>query len=581
MSYTNVRLLLVSALVIFSTLVGCKKDPEKTISSEKKISLLSVKDANGNEVSYSTNETKDKLEIAVPSGTDIKGLAISCKSSERVTISPDPATIKDYSKPVEFVVTSEDGSEQTYSITVARTGNSITKFTFNVAGKSINGVIDETTKTIKARLPLGTPLKGLKPEIEVSEGATVARVEKGDDFTYSVKYVVTSEDNHSSSYIVIVVVSIVADEADNFIREFSFTAADNGFKYDINGLISESAIWVEFPFGTPLTGLKPKIEISDKASITSDIATEGDFSKPVKYTVTAENNDKKVYTLNVKVTPASTDNRIYKFYFLLNSKSGYGVINDTDNTIVVSLPSGSKLTGLKPVIGLSNPGATITSDATTEGDFTKPVKYAVTAQNNDIRVYTVTVTIAPPRPDNSITRFAFWVDGRTVKGVIDETAKTIVVMLPFGTPLTGLMPTIEISEGATVSPDIGTRVDFTKPVFYTVTAENSNQKVYTVTVTVAKTVAKTGNKITKFTFYVDGNSIDAVIDEKTHNIVAKLPFGTPLTGLKYSIEVSQGATVETSDNVAEGDFRLRIIKYLVTAENEDVTTYLLEVTTSQ
>jgi len=47
--------------------------------------------------------------------------------------------------------------------------------------------------------------------------------------------------------------------------------------------------------------------------------------------------------------------------------------------------------------------------------------------------------------------------------------------------LTSLIPIIETSEGATLSPAPGTACDFTKPVIFTVTSENKEyQKVYTI-----------------------------------------------------------------------------------------------------
>jgi hypothetical protein len=71
----------------------------------------------------------------------------------------------------------------------------------------------------------------------------------------------------------------------------------------------------------------------------------------------------------------------------------------------------------------------------------------------------------------------------TVQGVIDEEAKTINAIVPHGTNLGSLAPTITVSPGATVSPASGEVQDFTSQVVYTVTAENGTQAVYTVTVT--------------------------------------------------------------------------------------------------
>ncbi len=67
-------------------------------------------------------------------------------------------------------------------------------------------------------------------------------------------------------------------------------------------------------------------------------------------------------------------------------------------------------------------------------------------------------------------------------GIIDEENKTISVNVPEGVDLTALIPTIEYSENATISPLSGVSTDFTQPVQYTVT-NNTATSVYTVTVT--------------------------------------------------------------------------------------------------
>ena len=71
-----------------------------------------------------------------------------------------------------------------------------------------------------------------------------------------------------------------------------------------------------------------------------------------------------------------------------------------------------------------------------------------------------------------------------VEATIDESAKTIVAVVPFGTNVTGLVPMITISEKASVVPASGTVVDFTNPVNFTVTAEDGSTVVYKATVTV-------------------------------------------------------------------------------------------------
>ena len=68
------------------------------------------------------------------------------------------------------------------------------------------------------------------------------------------------------------------------------------------------------------------------------------------------------------------------------------------------------------------------------------------------------------------------------EGVIDQKAKTVSVQVPESTDVTALVPTITVSENATVSPASGVAQDFTNPVIYTVTAEDGSTADYIVTV---------------------------------------------------------------------------------------------------
>ena len=83
--------------------------------------------------------------------------------------------------------------------------------------------------------------------------------------------------------------------------------------------------------------------------------------------------------------------------------------------------------------------------------------------------------------DKQITSFSFATPPAI--GVINEKAKSIAVQVPDGTDVTALVPTITVSEKATVSPTSGVAQNFTNSVTYTVTAENGNTQAYIVTVT--------------------------------------------------------------------------------------------------
>ena len=84
----------------------------------------------------------------------------------------------------------------------------------------------------------------------------------------------------------------------------------------------------------------------------------------------------------------------------------------------------------------------------------------------------------------------FSIDGHQAE--IDEAAKTVTLVLPHGTTLTNLTPTLTVSSGATYTPT-GAQ-DFSAPVTYTVTSEDkSATATYTVTVTAASEASGLGS----------------------------------------------------------------------------------------
>lgn len=79
----------------------------------------------------------------------------------------------------------------------------------------------------------------------------------------------------------------------------------------------------------------------------------------------------------------------------------------------------------------------------------------------------------------AITAFGFTTPAAV--GVVTEATHSIVISVPSGTNVTALVPTITHT-GASISPASGTPQNFTNPVVYTVTAQDSTTQAYTVTV---------------------------------------------------------------------------------------------------
>ena len=156
-----------------------------------------------------------------------------------------------------------------------------------------------------------------------------------------------------------------------------------------------------------------------------------------------------------------------------------GFIDEDSKTVVLDFPEGTEVSRLTPTITIST-YATIEPESGVMQDFTNPVYYTVTAMNGTTAQYMVTAVVHDI--DNEKSILSFTIDG--VEGEINEVAKTVTLLMPEGTDVTELVPTIEVSEGATVSPASGEAQDFTNPVTYTVTAMNGTTAEYTASVVV-------------------------------------------------------------------------------------------------
>ena len=149
------------------------------------------------------------------------------------------------------------------------------------------------------------------------------------------------------------------------------------------------------------------------------------------------------------------------------------------NNYTVALPSTVDLKNLTPPKIVVSPKANYQSKDST--DFSEPVKYIVTAENGSKKEYTLKV-IRTLSSQKQLISVSFSVGDKTF--VANATNKYTTAKLPITTDLTKLTPTLEISDKATYEPKDQT--DFSKPVTYTLKAENGTIKKYIVRVTIRK-----------------------------------------------------------------------------------------------
>ena len=281
------------------------------------------------------------------------------------------------------------------------------------------------------------------------------------------------------------------------------------------------------------------------------------------------------------VAPAIT-----AFSLPVDDATVHGVIDQSAHTIAVTLPYGTSVTAL--VASFTTTGSAVKVggvaqvSGVTANDFSAPVIYTVSAAGAPSQSYTVTVTVAPSSA-KAITSFGFANTEPGVTGTIDQSAHTIAVTVPYGTPLDGLVASFTTTGAAVKVGDVTqvsgtTHNDFSDPVVYTVTAADGSTQDYTVNVTVALNPAKA---ITAFSFDGLDPAVTGTIDQTAHAITLTLPFGASTSGLVASFTTS-GASVAVGDvaqvsGTTANDFSESLV-YTVTAADGSTQDYTVTVT---
>jgi len=194
---------------------------------------------------------------------------------------------------------------------------------------------------------------------------------------------------------------------------------------------------------------------------------------------------------------------------------------------------------------------------------------------DDAYIYLDDVSIHEPSSDAEIVAFSFAEE--VEPAVINSTDATVTSVVAYSTAsLNGLVPTISVSDFATISPASGVAQDFTSPVTYTVTAEDGTIKEWTVNVSKMAN-ASSEKDILSFTF--NGQVGESVIDATAHTVTATASFNVNIASVTPAIEVSPMATISPASGVAQ-DFSTPVT-YIVTAEDETTQEWIVTITQNE
>jgi hypothetical protein len=483
--------------------------------------------------------TGTDIAVTVPFDSDLTALT-GVVTHTGVSVSPESGSQQDFSQPVTYTVSAQDGTTKTYTVTVssaASDSKDITDFTIGETRADITGT------QIMITLPFGTDLTALAPTISHNGVSVSPGSGEAQDFSNPVLYTVTASDGTTQEYTA--QVNVTPNSAKEITR------------FTIDGraaTIVDSSISLSLPFGADITRLSPIVQHTGQ-SVSPASRTRQNFTQPVTYTVTAADGSTHEYTVTVTVAPSSAKD-ITGFEILGNAATIDGT------TINVTVPSGTMTSSLTPSIATT--GTSVSPASGVAQNFSRPVSYVVTAADGSTQTYAVFVTVAPSDAKD-ITRFVLLGRNATIAG------DNITLTLPFGTDVNPLIPAI-MHNGASVDPASFTPQDFTGPVMYTVTAGDGSTHVYTVTVTVAQNDAR------EITSFAVGSAMGVIVHgsgSTPGTITVTVPFATTLATIMPTI-AHTGMSVSPASGAMQ-NFANGPVTYTVTAQNGMTRSYAVTV----
>ncbi len=488
------------------------------------------------------DEVNKTVLITMPQGSNISALSPVITVSPNATISPASGTAHDFSAPVIYSVTAEDGTTiKNWTATVELVEPIIVLFEDDFE----TGNLEKWT----ALSVIGDQIW----KIDDTHGVGGSKCAKVSGYSGG------SFENEDWLITPVMDLSGVLEAKLSFSTACNYNGNDIEVKYSTNYSGSGApsvATWTDLT-ATLSTGSwawtsSGDIDIS---AITSTTAT---FAFIYTSTVT----ESKTWELDlVKIVAKpnelpSTETDITGFSFA--EQTSAAVIDSELHKISIEVANGVPVNALVPTIELSL-GATINPASGVAQDFSTDVTYIVTAEDGTTtQNWTVSVTVATLL-SNAAEILTFTLEQEVAPAVINSETATVSSLVKWDTDLTDLSPSITISFGAQITPT--TITDFTVPVKYLVTAQDGiTEKEWTVTITNAE---EPNHDAEIIGFELSQLTGPAVINSENGTITGEVSNGTNVTNLLPTISISEGAIIAPT---TAHDFTNTVV-YTVTAED--------------
>jgi len=395
----NIKKLLAITVMALAVFTACEKEDEVIKSSEKQMKEFFIV-SDSKKIEGTIHQESSIIDVEVPYSTDVSSLITELVISDKATVKPNSGVVQDFTSPVTYMVSAEDGSTATYkvSVTVANIKNA------DILGFTVDGMqgdINQEEKTITLTLPHTAEISNLKPVLTISEGASVNRNSAVEvNFTETVIYTVTNSDGHTKSYQVTI---NKAQSTENNILSFVFGQFSPAIECVIDNSTNTIKAVIPWDAEFDIYDMTPTLTISDNATVNPSNNTSQSFKVEKEYTVTAEDATTRTYKVNVKVedAPAATVHPLSITQYGKGSELTITGTNLTKCTVTASNESGSFILNAE-----SQTKTEVVFELPSYSSFTVG-EYKLVMKVRDTEFDMGKVTIVPPAPTISSMSTSF------------------------------------------------------------------------------------------------------------------------------------------------------------------------------
>ncbi|KAF5084684.1 Lamin Tail Domain protein [anaerobic digester metagenome] len=543
-----------------------------TVSTEAPLTGKDILTYTIAEVDATVNATDHSVTATLPYGTDVTALVATFTLSEEATAKVadveqvSGTTANDFTNPVVYTVTAQDGTTQDWTVTIALGAASSEAFVTSTVY-----TVDDTEGTITA-VPYGTTLAAFKAnitpanyatfEVYQADGTTVATV-----LETGYKLIVTAQDEVANKTYTITVAE--PSSSDLFFSEYIEGSSNNkaieiynptGSAISLaNYRIAQAAngggwladVFHTFPEGASIAAGDVWVIITDQVS--TDYFDKANADEVLAYPSVAHHTGNDARAL--QKTENGTD------WVTID------VFGDPTSSVNFDVAGVTGAAGEHTLVRKGSVTSGNTDWAASAGTDADNSEWIVYPQNTFTYLGTHSTSLSSAA---EITAFSF--AEQVAAATIDATSGTITIEVLYGTDLTGLVSTFTVSAGAKayvndVLQVSGTTANnFTNDVVYKVVAEDGTIKEWTVTVTMPAQPS-TAAEIVSFVLAEQTGS--ATINSAAGTIAIEVNSTADLTALTPTIQVSAGASISPASGAVQ-DFT-NPVTYTVTAQDNNTT----------